>query len=536
MDSTSKKTKRPVKRLPETRQKNLFSRPTEHEEQSVQEVTAPTEFVNPSPDEIFIGDTSLKDFLDNSGLGWVSQLRNIIEQSDLEPFYRNYSAGGRRPFHPAMMLGLIFYGILQKQWSLRELEMLSKRDVGAWWVCGGQHPDHSTIGRFINLHREVLTQDYFVSLTRQLVSQLRVPTDTIACDGTVVEAAASAYSTISEEAAKLAAATLKKKSEKDPSDQKAKSAADLADKVAQAATKRADVKRYYNRDPRNIRVSKTEPESVVQKNKKGGFSPSYKPSIASTKGQIIVGFDINPSDEMASVEPILQQCNTVTGQYPDIALFDAGYHNTTTFKACEKYDVDILCPAGSQRNDSWKKQVRIGKKFLKNDFVYDELADAYICPANQKIPRQGMAQDRYQVPRIRYQKSNCNGCELRELCTTSKYGRTIYRYEIDEYKEAMELVLRNEKARLKYNTRKQMVEPVYASIKNNQLLTRFRRRGQKNVEGEFALHCIAHNLKKALRALFTSTTGLLRPLSSHLTLQNRVQQFFPGFAAESVFR
>jgi hypothetical protein len=30
--------------------------------------------------------------------------------------------------------------------------------VGAWWSCGGHQPDHSTIGKFIQLHSVTLSE------------------------------------------------------------------------------------------------------------------------------------------------------------------------------------------------------------------------------------------------------------------------------------------------------------------------------------------------------------------------------------------
>jgi hypothetical protein len=74
--------------------------------------------------------------------------------------------------HPQVMLGLVVYGIINRQWSLRGLEGLVRRDVGAWWVCGGHQPDHSTIGKFIQLHAETLAEEFFVELVRSLMNKL----------------------------------------------------------------------------------------------------------------------------------------------------------------------------------------------------------------------------------------------------------------------------------------------------------------------------------------------------------------------------
>jgi len=59
-------------------------------------------------------------------------------------------------------------------------------------------------------------------------------------------------------------------------------------------------------------------------------------------------------------------------------------------------------------------------------------------------------------------------------------------------------LLKHPAARAKYRRRKTIVEPCFAELKERQGLQRFRRRGMRAVRAEFALHCIAFNLKKAV--------------------------------------
>jgi hypothetical protein len=103
------------------------------------------------------------------------------------------------------MLGLIVYGILNRQWSLRELEGLARRDVGAWWLRGGHQPDHSTIVKFIVLHGKVLTDEFFVILVKHFAARLRLGPTLTAADGTIIEAAACRFHLLRVEAAQQAA-------------------------------------------------------------------------------------------------------------------------------------------------------------------------------------------------------------------------------------------------------------------------------------------------------------------------------------------
>jgi hypothetical protein len=111
----------------------------------------------------------LVQYLIERGMSLPVNLRGLLEALDYSAFTRAYSKQGRKALHPRTQLGLIVYGMLKRQWSLRELEALAKCDAGAWLVCGGHQPDHSTIGKFIQLHSEILSEEFFADLVKQLV-------------------------------------------------------------------------------------------------------------------------------------------------------------------------------------------------------------------------------------------------------------------------------------------------------------------------------------------------------------------------------
>ena len=116
-------------------------------------------------------------------------------------------------------------------------------------------------------------------------------------------------------------------------------------------------------------------------------------------------------------------------------------------------------------------------------------------PPEQRTDKFGR---RYRV----YCGARCADCGLRERCTESKYGRPLKRYEGEELKEAMVQVLSQPAARAKYHRRSAIVEPLFAELRERQGLKRFHRRGLAAVRVEFALHCIAFNLKRTVRSPF----------------------------------
>ncbi len=126
-------------------------------------------------------------------MGWALRLAAPLKDFVYSVFERCFKASGRQAPHPRVMLGWWSTGSSTGNGRYASLESLARRDVGRWRVCGGHQPDHSTIGKFIQLHGEILSEKFFVELVKSLMSKLRLALGTVAGDGTVIEAAASHY-------------------------------------------------------------------------------------------------------------------------------------------------------------------------------------------------------------------------------------------------------------------------------------------------------------------------------------------------------
>jgi transposase len=456
------------------------------------------DFVNPSPELLYIGNVRLDAYLSHSGLGYVLKLREYIFSSDLTPFLSGYSSLGRRAIHPGILLSLILYGIMEGKWSLRSLEEMAVKDSCAWWLCGGVQPDHSTIGKFLNHFGDILTEDYFVSLSQRLVEHLHLSGGMVAGDGTVIEAVSSRYRAIKQEAAAQAAAEAHADLERHPEDAQAQQRAAQAEAAHQTLLSRQarSCRRRNSKGPDKLRVCPHEPEAVLQPLKNGSYRPSYKPVILSSPERMVVGHFVHGSEESAGVGAMLAQHRSLYGSLPLRALFDSGFHNHKVLGLCVAMDLDVLCPSGSASQGEWEK--RDSKYFSKERFRYDEARDVYLCPGGKQLKRyQNRRQDG--VAYVLYRCRECEGCPLRDRCTRCPSGRTINRYPGDDLKENMSRVLEQESARRIYSKRSGMVEPVFAELKRDQNLNRFHRRGLAGARLEFSLHCTAYNLKRAIR-------------------------------------
>jgi transposase len=88
-----------------------------------------------------------RDWLPPGHLAW--KVLDLAGELDLAGFggYRGDGQGGR-PYDPRMMATLLLYCYCRGRRSSREIEGATFDDVGARIICGGLHPDHSTVAEF----------------------------------------------------------------------------------------------------------------------------------------------------------------------------------------------------------------------------------------------------------------------------------------------------------------------------------------------------------------------------------------------------
>lgn len=492
--------RRSVRRVPNTGQGHLgFERPAD-EQPTPRKVRSRLRcFVDPTPWHLFLGSSRLDEYLERTDHGWVVRLREEMCQIDFSLLEANYEGGGRAPYHPRLMLGLVVYGVLRRQSTLRNLEELAKVDLGAWWMAGGEQPDHSTIGDYLNRHAALLTEEFFKALVADLVQRLGIRNTTVAGDGTVIEAAASRYHLLSLEAAEQEAARAKAKAEKYQDDVELAQRAEKAEKVASVAREREQQRKARGSKGGQAVVSPIDPEAVLQKCKDGRRRVSFKPTVLVHESGLIVAQTVDPSSEPAAMQELLAQFKEVFGEAPKQLLTDAGFNNLAMLKTAAERGIDLLCPSGSTQDGEWERQGSHGK-FGKKEFPYDSEGDRYLCPAGKWLtPGAWHRHSRTGLQVRKFQTKECAGCELRMQCVTGKSGRTVTRFEGEEFKDMMEQVLRQPRAQQEYRRRAEIVERIFAEIGWRQGLRRFRRHGRRGSGLEFGLHCIAHNLKWAVR-------------------------------------
>ena len=469
-------------------------------------------FEDPDPKLIYLNAVRLDQHLYNAGQRGALKVRELLEEMDWLSFEQSYRPGGRSPYAPRAMMGLILYGIMQGVSSLRQLERLARTDLGCMWISGGILPDHSVIGRFIQRHEVRLSGEFFEKLTARVLQVTGTGAGTVAGDGSIIEAAASRFQEIKAEA--LAELIVKQREKMAASEQEAgeekrweteKARHDLNRLLeAQQVLEERQQQRQARGKKGEVTINRQEPEAVIQPQKdKKRFLASYKPSVLVNELRIIIGQAVDPSSETQVVTSLLDQAQQQG--VIETALFDAGYFNQQVIDATEERGIELLCPEGRSQGKDWHKQS--GKYYPKSHFQYDPEQDHYRCPQGEILTCQSRYKGNAASPAYRlYASEACGRYSHKDQCTRSAKGRRIKRYASDGAKDALRQKMQQPAAREHYVKRQGMVEPVFSHLRYQQGLNRFRRKGLAGVRVEFSLHALAYNLSRAV-ALFSSSTG-----------------------------
>ena len=338
--------KRPTKRVANTGQGGFGFCQTPLPPAAERQPISDDRFQDDDPYHILIGDRRLDQVLVDNDLRWVVELRQLVVSLDYSLLTAKYSTRGRRAVHPRTMLGLIVYGLFVKQLALRELEQLSVTNIGAWWMCGGRRIDHSTIGKFVQLHEDVLGQDFVTALAAWVVQRLKLRPGLSSIDGTVVESAASRWKLLQAEAAALAAAAATTAAGAEPEHAAAQQTAPRAQEVARAAEQRCATRAQQGKPTDTVVVACSDPDAVVQPRKDKVMRPAYKASTLMHEAGVIIGQYVDPSSETAAVQPLLEQHQEVFAQRPPTVAHRCGVPPGTAVGRSDRAGDRCVVPLG----------------------------------------------------------------------------------------------------------------------------------------------------------------------------------------------
>ena len=213
---------------------------------------------------------------------------------------------------------------------------------------------------------------------------------------------------------------------------------------------------------------------------------AYMISTGCDKNGFVIGYDVcagNVHDCM-SFGKLYEKLKEYD---PCLMVMDAGYKTTAILRKLILDGVIPLMP---------RVDPKTGKGFFyKNEYVYDEMNDWYICPANKTLPYSTTNREGY-----REYKSKgciCEKCPFLKKCTLSKnHVKVITRHVWHDYWELAEDFRLSLGMKEVYRQRKETIERVFADAKEKHGMRYTQLRGLPRVKAEAGLRFACMNLKK----------------------------------------
>lgn len=417
-------------------------------------------------------------------------VNDTVEQLDLSAILSVYEreSRGYPPYHPAMLLKVLFYGYATGVYSSRKLAKACEDIVVYRYLSANQFPNFRTISDFRKRHLEHF-QALFVQILQLCMKAGLVKFGAMALDGTKIQANASkhkamSYERMKEEEKRLLemvgsltgqAQAADEQEDREFGDRRGdelpealrtaqgRLAAIREAKAAleQEAKERAEEqrrlqgekekkraahppKRRGGRKPKEIKEEPTakmqrnftDPESRIMKTADGFVQGYNVQAVVDEAHQVIVATRVtNKGTDMGQIPTMVRLVMMHTGRKMRQLLADKGYAKTS--------DMEWL-----------EQSVRV---------------DGYVAVSREKHHEQAKTAPCGRIPK-----------------QLSAWQR-------------MERKLRTKRGRWIYGKRKMIVEPVFGQIKECRGFRRFSLRSQAKVAGEWDLVAMCHNLLKLFR-------------------------------------
>jgi transposase len=441
---------------------------------------------------------------------------------------------GAPAYDPRALLSVWLYGFMTRVRSTRKLESGCRDQMPYLWLTGWQRPDHNTLWRFYQAHRDRMRQ--LLKRTVRLAVDMGLLNMAVqAVDGTKVTANADkSRSYDREELKKLLEKTeiaihkleAENESDTDPAPEY------LPEKLAQTENLHSTVKAAMDRlaaeeDRKHINLTdgdaqfvKTRQGIVLGYNAQAMVSPVTETDERS--GMIITAADVvTATTDTAQLVPMLEQALENTGEQAWVTLADAGYHSGVNLEVCESREQKIVMPESQDR--------ALSQPYHKDRFTYDQYSDSFICPHGQILPFRRARLNRGKAVReYRVTGKACRVCPAFGTCTKNQqWGRRIEVRPEDAALRRHRAWMQTEEAQTAYRQRKELPEPVFGIIKEQMGVRRLLLRGLANVKAEWSLLATAFNLRTLWKC---SLANASKPYLNRVVRENKGSQSVPGQA------
>lgn len=451
--------------------------------------------------QIYFVPVRLDNFLETEHPARVIDI--VVERMDLSSLYERYSDVGNQPFHPKMMLKVLFYAYYRGVMSCRQIWDALEFRSDFIFLSAGQVPNFRTVNSFRLRHLDLLP-GLFAQIVFLCVKLDMVDFNYLSVDGQKIQANASYRKSKNlkglEREYKKVKKGLKKLVEREvdedfPEELKRKRIETLEQKAEQLEEFSKKLKDLNDEEKR---INMTDEDAPVMKHKDCRSLPSYSHQSATDLkyGVVCAARSTQNSDLPGDLLPIVDEAKDTTGKAHDNVMGDCGFCDYEVLEKVEEereeefYLPDRLYEA-SKKNEAGKAEYTLDR-FTRNE-------DGSIhCPEGNEMEYKRTVEyaDGHQV--YVYEGTACEGCPCHDKCTKGK-KRIIHIDSRENYRTIMRDKLSSDKGREVYMKRQGLSEPLHGDDQKNKGWRQHHLRGFAKTAGEFLLIRIATNLGKIVR-------------------------------------
>lgn len=239
------------------------------------------------------------------------------------------------------------------------------------------------------------------------------------------------------------------------------------------------------------KMSTTDPESGWFHKGEHKEVFAYAVETACDKWGWILNYTVNPGN--------LHDSRTFKGLFDKISdigietlVVDAGYKTPAIAKLVFDEGIEPLFP--------YKRPMTKDGFFKKYEYVYDEYNDCYICPNDQILKYSTTNRDGYRE--YKSCKHICCDCPYLSQCTASKdHVKVVTRHIWQDYMDMAEDIRHREGMKDLYSQRKQTIERIFGTAKENHGFRYTQMYGKARMEMKVGLTFTCMNLKKLANML-----------------------------------
>src|SRR5438876_14163 len=413
---------------------------------------------------------------------------DVVESLDLSGILNVYEEGdgrGRPPYHPALMVKLLVYGYCTGKMSSRKLEQATYDDVAFRVLSCNQQPDHDSIAGFRKRHLQELGR-LFVQVLQLCERAGLVKLGHVAIDGTKIKANASKYQSLSyarmkdaepelaREVARLLGEAQRIDEEEDALYGPGKRGDELPAELRNRETRLARIRALKAEMEEEAKVAAA--QERAEKGKEAGAKRYRRPKWeVSDEGEVLP----LPKSKRNLTDPDSRMMKDLVTQ-----SFQQGYNAQIGVDGQAQI---IVGAKVVQAGNDQQQLVPVLQEVAQHLGRMPEAASAdggYFSTA--ALTNEAVRGVNLHVP------PNERAPDPESLAETLPASASV--------QQRMWQKLKSPEGRAIYSRRQVIVEPVFAQIKHVRGFRQFLLRGLAQVESEWLLVCLTHNLLKLFRA------------------------------------